>query len=121
AAAKVQYLAKIDFQEVFGYRQCALIIKPPLPAVGQHAPAQAASGHVIDAAQITQHLRRRHALLALAASFLAVEDPVPALRLDDAQPVRKPLPRQKWGGLCLRLRTSEKERVGHIVARLGRK
>src|SRR6185503_19236197 len=99
----------------------SLEIEPSLPAIGEHAPSEAALGYVIDAAEIAEHLRRRHAVFARAACFLPIKHPAPALGLDDANAVLKALPRVEWRGFVLVDGVREKEGVGHVVARLDRK
>ena len=89
---EIEHLSKIDFEEVLCDRQRTLEIEPPMASVGEDAPAQGASGHVVDPAQIAQHLSGGHAFLAFAASVLTIEDPVPALRFDDAKPMLEALP-----------------------------
>lgn len=71
------------------------------------------------APQIPQHLGGRDALLA-PARLLAIENPVPALGLDDAEAVLKPLPRRKRCSFRLRLGACKKQRIRHVVPRLGR-
>ena len=72
-----------------------------MSAVGEHAPSQATVGHVIDPAQIPQHLRRGDALFAFAARLFAIEHPIPTLRLDNAKAMLKPLPSEERRGLGL--------------------
>src|SRR3546814_11406189 len=76
AARQVEHLAEVDFQEILRDGKRAPEIEPPMPAVGEESPAQAAVGDVVDAAEIAKHLRRGHAVVAPAARVLAVEGPV---------------------------------------------
>jgi hypothetical protein len=76
---------------------------------------------------VTSSTRRRYRsiwvegtpLLALAR-LLAIENPVPAFGLDDAEAMLKPLPRRKWCSFGLRLGACKKQRIRHVVPRLGR-
>src|SRR3546814_14959194 len=106
AARQVEHLAEVDFQEILRDGKRAPEIEPPMPAVGEESPAQAAVGDVVDAAEIAKHLRRGHAVVAPAARVLAVEGPVPALRFDDAQAVLESLPGTERRGFGLGARQS---------------
>jgi hypothetical protein len=120
AARAIEHLPEIDLEKVLRDRQGALEVEPPVAAVGEDAPAQAAGGHVVHPAQVAQHLRGGHAVLALAAGVLAIENPVPALRLDDAEPMPEAPPRIERRRVRLRFGAAEQQRVGNVVARLGR-
>lgn len=56
AARQIENLAKVDFEEILCDRERPFEIEAPVPPVGEHAPSEAAFGHVIDATEITQHL-----------------------------------------------------------------
>jgi hypothetical protein len=92
-----------------------------VPAIGEQSPPQATLGHVIDAAKIAKHLRRRHPVLALATRFLAIKHPIPALCLNYAHTVLEALPRSERCSFGLRVGIAEEEGVRHVVTRLDRK
>jgi hypothetical protein len=120
AARQIEDLSEVDLQEIFGDGERAPEIQPPVPAIGEHAPSEAALGHVVDAPEIAEHLRRRYAILARSARLFAIEQPVPALRLDDAYAVLKALPGWKRRGFRLRLGVGKQQRVGNVVPRFQR-
>src|SRR5205085_6127122 len=78
-------------------------------------------GYIVDAAQITKHLRRRHPIFALATGLLAIEHPVPALGLDDGGAMLEALPRVERRGLRLRISLREQQGIRYVVARRDRK
>ncbi len=119
ASRQVEHLAEVDLEEVFRDRERAFEVQPPMPAIGEHPPPQAAVGHVIDAAQVAQHLRRGHAAIRAVMRLIAIEWPVPALRLDHARAMLESLPRWKRRGQSLPCGVAKQQGIGNVVARLG--
>ena len=58
-AGDVQGGGQVDLKEPFRDRTRALIVKPPMRAVGQDTPAHSACRKVVRAAQVAKHLRGR--------------------------------------------------------------
>jgi hypothetical protein len=92
ATWQAEHLAEIDFQEVLGDRTGTAEIEPPVPAVCQDAPAQPAVRNIVNTAQVAEHLRRGHAILAGLPGVGAIQRAVPAFRLDYTDAMLKALP-----------------------------
>src|SRR5258708_21209129 len=92
AARKMEHFTNVNFQEILGNGQRAPKIQTPMPPVGQHAPAQSAVRHVINATKVTEHLRRRDPFFRLLGGVGTVESLVPTFCLDHADPVLEALP-----------------------------
>ena len=57
-AGQAQRRRQVDFQKLVGHRPRPLPVQPPLGAVGEDSPTQAAVGQVVRPAQVAEHLRR---------------------------------------------------------------
>ena len=58
-AGDVQDGGQVDLKEPFRDRTRALIVEPPMRAVGEDAPTHSAFRQVVGAAQVAKHLRGR--------------------------------------------------------------
>src|SRR6266446_1752637 len=92
AARQIEYLAEVDREKILGNRQSTSEVQAPMPSIRQDAPTQSAVRYIVDASQVTEHLRRRHTVLALLCDVDTIERPVPALRLDHADAMLETLP-----------------------------
>src|SRR3546814_3444516 len=72
AARQVEHLAEVDFQEILRDGKRAPEIEPPMPAVGEESPAQAAVGDVVDAAEIARSEEHTSELQSLMRISYAV-------------------------------------------------
>ena len=122
AARELEHFTEVDFEEILGYGERTPKIQAPMPPVSKNAPAQSAVRHVVDAAEITEHLRRRDPVLRFLAGIGTVERPIPALCFDHADPMLEPLPSAHWHQIFFfGFSNWEQECVGHIIAPLCRK
>jgi hypothetical protein len=74
---------QVDFEELLRARAGALVVEPPMATVGQYPPLDSAVGGDLDAREITQHLRRGHAVVEQVRLAPAIEVTLPFLGFDD--------------------------------------
>jgi len=89
-------------------------------AVGQDAPAQPAVCYVVNAAQVTEHLRGGHTFFVPLSGVGTIEGTSPALRLDYVSAVLEALPGAERHCFLLGFGIREQKRIGHVVSPLCR-
>ena len=118
-AGQAQRRRQVDAEELVGHGTRSLPIQPPLGAIGEDSPAQAAIGQVIRPAQVAEHLRRGRQGFA-ASPGGAVQGPQPALGLHQrgADGVAgRPLRHPQGAALCGLVR--KQQAIRHFFAASG--
>ena len=110
-----QHPRKVDFQVIVDGRAGARKVEPPARPIGQDAPAQRATGQVVDPPQVAQELGRRRVALFAFAPLGTVQRAAPALAFDNRRAEFVALP---FFGVRVRLglcpRVDEQQAIGNV-------
>jgi hypothetical protein len=112
-SGQIEDFAKVDLEKILCHRQRVLVIKPPMPPVGENAPRHPALGDDAGTLEIMHDLGGRHALISRT---LPVQRSPPAFGLDQSRAVTEALPRFQPAGGGIGGGIREQQRIRHILA-----